>query len=164
VRQILGKPKEVTDLSKNPNGLQTAKGELWEYFENGHTRLAISFPSQAVNMDAWTWYLYKGDSERDAKVAMSLFPDANWKSETAKWVNPHNLPNECYFTDVSKGLSIEYDRTHEIITSIAVRDPSRKPATSNDEKPPRFCIESACSDGQLSAVIFKDKPLCAIPK
>jgi hypothetical protein len=164
IQKLLGPPKEVTDFSKNPNHTGAKGGMLWEYFENGNTRLSISFPPNAKEVEARTWYLYENDSEKDPKGAMSLFPGASWKSETVKWVNPHHYPNECFFTDNAKGISIEYDRTHEEISSISVWDPARKLASSDDEKPPRFCIENACADGQLSTVVFKDKPLCDLPK
>jgi hypothetical protein len=165
-KKLLGKPGEVTDLSKGPNPNNSKdSGEIWEYFEKGQTRLSISFGNNENIVDSWTWYPYRADSEKAVKKVMLKFPDAKWVSETVKWVNPHHYPNECFFTDDAKGVSIEYDRTHEDVSSISEWNPTRKPAsTSDDEKPPRFCIENACADGQLSTIVFKDKPLCDLPK
>ena len=165
-RQLLGEPKAMTDLSKSPS-LKYNKdlGIVWEYYERDRIRLSVSFNSGTNTIDSWTWYLYESDSEKSVKTALLKFPGASWLSETVKWVNPHHYPNECFFSDNSKGISVEYNRTRENVSSITRWNPSRKPASSLDnEKPPRFCILDSCSNGILSKELFKDAPLCQLPK
>ena len=162
VTEVFGKPNRVTDLKDLAESSDS--GPLWEYLEGGGVRFSISFEPQGPNARGWVWTVLDGDAERDLRTALNRFPDASWEAETSKWVNPHQVPMECYFKDKKHGISIEYSRARKKVTSISRWNPERKVSSSEDEKPPRYCIENACADAKLSKDVFKDNPLCVVPK
>src|SRR3989338_5162919 len=138
VRELLGIPKEITKLEQIKTSKE--KGEVWEYFENGATRASITVGTDNI-MNFWGWHIYKEDQEHQLRTALDRFPDATWTVESVKWVNPHSWPNECYFTDNSKGVTVEFHRARKEVAMIERWNPTRSPAANYKEKPPTYCID-----------------------
>lgn len=159
--KLFGKPTEVIDFKKLPESKET--GESWKY-----DRFTFFFDEGSEITNTWVWDVKEGEPEQDLKTAMSRYAPTSWEPETDKWINPHNFPNECYFKDKKKGVSIEYNRARKEVFSIARWDPSRKIASlDKNEKPPQFCIGNSCTPGMSSKEFFKEFPIskyCEIPK
>lgn len=162
ITTAIGKPSEVTPLKDIASSKIT--GEQWEYLEKDIPRTSLSFEDKSDILQGWSWSVLEGDAEQNLKVVMSKFPEASWKVETVKWVNPHHLPNECYFKDRKQGLSIEFNRTRKEVTSISRWNPTREPSTSENNKPPKYCIDGHCADGISGSEYLKKWPLCDVPK
>lgn len=162
IAKVLGSPKKITNLKNFPESKET--GELWEYIESGMTRLSISFESSNEILQGWAWSVPEGASEQNLKAALKQFPGASWEVETVKWVNPHHMPNECYFKDKKLGISIQYDKARNEVSYISRWNPSRMPSSDNDEKPPQFCIGDQCVNGISGKEWAKTWPLCKVPK
>lgn len=154
VEKTLGKPTHIFNSSPSV--------ETWEYSVGKIVRLSISFESQGL-VSGWTWLVVSGEPEQDLKIALGKYPNANWTPETVKWVNPHQVPMECFYKDYKEGISIAYSRARKEVTSISRWNPSRNLTSSQDEKPPKFCIDSACTDGILAKDFFKDGLPCKVP-
>jgi hypothetical protein len=152
----LGKPVAVAADSKQ-------MGESWEY-----DGLTVFFEKQADAAHSWTWRVQEGFPEQNLKVAMSRFSGAKWEPETVKWINPHHFPNECFFKDKNLGISIEYNRARKEVFSIDRWDPTRELASkTSEDKPPQYCIGTACSPAISAKEFFKESPIseyCEIPK
>ncbi len=161
--QLLGTPHRVIDLSQLPNSKET--GELWEYDETGYTRLSIFFEANSFIVTTWTLNIRDGEPEQNLKNAIGKFSGSDWKVSTVKWINPHALPDICFFQDNRQGISISYRRTRQEVESIQKWDPTRAPAEiSNIEKPPIFCIGESCSPGVISTELIKTWRSCEVPK
>jgi len=160
VQTLLGAPAVVTKLER----LRSKDlGEVWEYFENGATRASVSVSSTGL-VSFWGWHVYEQDPEQELGTALSKFPDAHWTVESAKWMNPHSWPNECYFTDGKKGITVEFNRARKGVAMVESWDPHRNPASLENGKPPIFCIDGTCSPGLPYRKVFGDKSLCDLPK
>jgi hypothetical protein len=167
VMAVFGQPQEKENLKDLPNSKES--GELWKYVEKGVDRLSISFEVKSDIVQGWDWSVPEGGSEQDLKFALNWFPNASWEVETVKWVNPHHLPNECYFKDKKQGISVEYNKTRKEVSSISRWDPSRRPSSEKDEKPPKFCLDERqehCTEGVSGKEWLKKwkVPLCEVPK
>jgi len=164
--EVLGKPAQVTNLKDLPNSHQT--GELWEYHENGITRLSIVFAQDAPVVTTLVWEVFDGDMERPLKTALGRYSGMKWQPDTVKWINPHAFPSECFLKDDARGIRIEYRIETRKVTSITKWDPSRKLATTPpDEKPPEYCIGGGCSPAMAATEFFKQWPIneyCKVPK
>ena len=159
---VFGKANEVINIKDIPGS--TDSGEQWEYLEKGLSRATFSFDSKTETLQGWVWSVFQGDDEENLKVALKRFPEGAWEVETLKWVNPHHMPNDCYFKDKKRGISIEFNRTRKEVVSISRWNPSRKPSSTSDEKPPKYCIDGNCVDGVLGAEWTKKWSLCEVPQ
>ncbi|MBI4402626.1 MAG: hypothetical protein HY537_00605 [Deltaproteobacteria bacterium] len=161
VRGLLGTPGQITKLDELTASKE--KGEVWEYFEKGATRASITVGTDNI-VNFWGWYVYEEDEEHKLRTALDRFPDATWMVESVKWVNPHSWPNECYFTDNSKGVTVEFHRARKEVAVIERWNPTRKPAATDKETPPTYCIDNFCGPALPYKEMFGNKPLCDMPK
>jgi hypothetical protein len=163
ILEMFGKPNKIVDL-KSLNGASKNSGILWEYFDGDGVSFSFTLDGKEQTPTNWTWTILQDDPEHDLKTALSRFQGASWKAETVKWVNPHQIPMECYFRDDKQGVLISYNRARKEVTAISRWNPSRGLSSSEEEKPPRYCIGRGCVDAKLSSEVFKDSPLCLLPK
>jgi hypothetical protein len=147
---------------------ENRKGEFYHYKERTLERASFYFPSGSNTVDTISWEVFDEDPEQDLRTALQTYPDAKWEVKTVDWVNPHALPDECYFQDKRLGISIEFRRTRKEVTSLWWWDASRTPASSEKQKenPPKFCIGDHCSAGIRGEEWLKNSkwPLCGIPQ
>ncbi len=163
IERVFGRPSFTT-------AAQQEEGELWYYGgEGAFFRASFYFPKNTEKVDTVNWQVSDTDPERQLQTALKLYPKAKWQIKTVDWVNPHALPDECYFQDSELGISIEYDRSRKKVASIWRWNPSRKPANAqvkNPAKPPKFCIGETCTDGIPGNQWLKESnwKLCEVPK
>jgi len=162
IRKLLGTPDEVVDLSQLPNSKD--KGELWEYERTGYARVSASFDSSSEVLVSITFNVRKEDREQNLRAALARFSGANWKVETTPWINPHAFPDECYFVDAKLGVSVEYRRTRNEVSSIFRWNPLRQLASEENGPPPKFCIDGKCFDGIPAKEWLKNWSPCELPQ
>src|SRR6185437_15580441 len=115
VVEKFGKPDRTIDL-KTLHG-STDSGISWEYREGDGTRLSIAFEEPGQITTGWTWTVSNKDPEKNLRTALGRFAGASWEAETVKWVNPHQVPLECFFRDNTRGISITFNRVHKEVDS-----------------------------------------------
>jgi hypothetical protein len=166
VREVFGKPDKSRDLKKFDGVTET--GYLWEYLEGKGqgVRLSITVDPSQKKVVGWSWAVLDNEVEQDLKVVLTRFPSAKWKADMPKWANPHQEPLDCYYNDRALGVTIEFGLVKKQVKSISRWDPVRGLASDKEDKPPRYCIDSFCSDARLSEDVYTDPmhPVCELPK
>lgn len=161
VTQLFGRPERTIE-TKDLRGT-TDTGTSWEYLEKEGAALSISFEPVGKLVSGWTWEISHGAKEEDLTKALNHFPEASWNVETVKWVNPHQIPTECYFKDYKHGVLISFNRAQKKVVSISRWNPLRKISSEEYEIPPKYCIGGGCIEAKLSKDVFKESPLCVLP-
>ncbi len=142
------------------------EGESWQYGDVRFPRLSVFIASQSDVIHSFAFFPDDKDKESDLKTALSLYPSAKWNIEPPEWINPHSIPNECFFEDNAIGVSVAYDRAFQKVQSIRRWNPARVVTSKNHhEPPPKACIADHCVNF-MSREEFKksDWKLCEVPK
>lgn len=146
-------------------GQPTEKRELtWDYDENSVVRVSIFFEKSSDKLSGWYWFIRETDAERDLKNVLAQFPGAAWEVDTIKWANPHEEPMECFFRERDRGIEIQYSRPKKRVTAITAWNPSRMVSSEESGTAPIYCIGNTCTQAKLVKEVYKDVPLCELPK
>lgn len=145
----LGRPDRIIDMSETNWG---GKGKIWAYFEDGvesSGRISFSFPADSDKIDSISFDVRARDPEHELSYALSSFPEAKFVKYLPKyWDNPHASPDEVFYEDAAKGLTIIYMQTPKYVSTISWEIPGR--STSSEQRPPPkppypYCIADACA-------------------
>ena len=119
----LGKPYWVSDDKKslellflNPQGT----GQ----------RASFSFNEKGI-LETKMLLITDADSEIQPEVAFKRYPHSKFHRHDAEITDPHSLPDEVYYEDLSTGLSIEIRKGRNEVSTLSWADPKlRKVAKS----------------------------------
>ncbi len=114
IEQILGKPTQILPVA-------SLIGEIaWLYAETKRNliRATLVFNIKSEKLISKTWEIYDGYLEQNIDALLKKFPNAKFKRQNAKWINPHIAPDEAYYEDHNLGLSIEIRRLRNEARSI----------------------------------------------
>lgn len=147
VLNLFGKPDRVIDLSQEkPKG----QGTIWAYFAGEIKSVGrLSFSFSANTVESISWDVRDGDPEQDLNTALSQFKDSKFvKVFPKRWDNPHSSPDEVFFEDTKRGLTIIYLQTPKRVEAITWSSPERitTSETTVYEKPEfPYCIVGLCA-------------------
>jgi hypothetical protein len=127
VTLALGSPVKVIPVPGS-------KENLWIYNDpnDGYHRLTLLFDHNK-KLQSLMWYVREREPEIELKNSQKHFPDAKFVGWDAPWENPHAAPDERFYSDKTKGISITFRKTRQEVESISWYNPNTKPTA--DRKP-----------------------------
>jgi hypothetical protein len=100
--------------------------------KTGHQKLSLVFNNQK-RLQSVLWLVSEDEPEIRLEISKKRFPDAKFVAKAAPWENPHAAPNEEFYVDDERGISITFRKTRQEVESISWYNPNLKP--SADRKP-----------------------------
>lgn len=100
--------------------------------KTGYQKLSLVFDSQK-RLQSVLWLVSGNESEIKLENSKKRFPNAKFIAQDAPWENPHAAPDERFYSDEAKGISITFRKTRQEVHSIGWYNPNIKPST--DRKP-----------------------------
>ena len=111
--QTIGKPTDIKPVADSKNL------SAWVYFDkNKIDRATFIFDKATGMLLAKTWRIENGDPEKDISTAMKHYPDAHFKIRNAPWSSDF-LPDEAYYEDAARGISIKFRKKRKEALSIS---------------------------------------------
>lgn len=107
---------------------------LWVYNDrlDGYQRLSLVF-DENKKLQGIMWLVRENESEIHLENSKRLFKNANFVAQNVTWENSHAAPDERFYSDDKKGISITFRKTRKEVESIGWFNPNAK--HSNDRKP-----------------------------
>ncbi len=127
VQSSFGRPDIVMQIDDS-------KDVAWIFkdLKTGYQRLALVFNDQKKLQSA-VWMVSADEPEVNLENSQKRFPSAKFVAQDAPWENPHAAPDERFYVDREKGISITYRKTRKEVESISWFNPNSK--QSSDRKP-----------------------------
>lgn len=114
----LGPPDMVMPI---PNSDYT--GWIFRDKKTGYQKLSLVFNNQK-KVHSVLWLVGQDDPEIKLENSKKHFPNARFEAKDAPWENPHAAPNERFYVDNEKGISITVRTNRQEVESISWHSPN----------------------------------------
>lgn len=127
VSSALGAPDKKIPMPES-------KEALWIYNDrkDGYSRVSMLF-DEHKKLQSVTWLVREEEPEIQLEVSQRIFPEAKFVAEDAPWENPHSAPDQRFYSDEQKGVSITFRKARQEVESIGWYNANLK--TSGERKP-----------------------------
>ncbi len=100
--------------------------------KSGHQKLSLVFNNQKI-LQSVLWLVNEDEPEIKLENSKNRFPSAKFIAQDAPWESSHAAPNERFYVDEKKGVSITFRKTRQEVESISWYNPNNK--SSAERKP-----------------------------